>query len=531
MIVATAKGRHFYFQARDGHQLGNRKGAFTGYNIDIRAGNAYVVGPGSIYETGVIYTMVTDASPAPIPDWAIDAIETGWEPATTSGGATEVPDAQGFVTVNPFGDEPRGLAAVPAVVRGPRVDRNGERHDVLVRYACSLRARAVPYDEAVTLYGAVWGRCDQPPACSTGLSWSDAEAKLRDVYRRYPEGPSAEYNQDHDDGGGADQADTAPQAYAFTLGGSFILDTPADPAPLWGDGGEVLLADGEALIIAGGQGLGKTTLLQQLALGRAGFREFSGLLGYPIKPGSGKVLYLAMDRPRQAARSLRRMVGESMRHELNERLVVWQGPPPHDLAKLSALLLSMCERAGADSVFVDSLKDAAIGLTDDEVGAGYNRARQKAITAGVQVVESHHNRKTINGAKAERPTIDDLYGSTWLPSGAGSVLLLSGAPGDPIVVLHHIKQPASEVGPLKIIHDHVAGRSVVWHAVDLVLLAQGRGLSAVEAAIALFDTTKPTSAEKEKARRRLDALTAKGVLMIFDAGDKTTNRPTRWAPV
>jgi replicative DNA helicase len=62
--------------------------------------------------------------------------------------------------------------------------------------------------------------------------------------------------------------------YAFRLGGDFILDTPADPSPIWGEGEEVLLADGEALIIAGPQGLGKTTLAQQLLLGRAGFTEY-----------------------------------------------------------------------------------------------------------------------------------------------------------------------------------------------------------------------------------------------------------------
>jgi hypothetical protein len=38
---------------------------------------------------------------------------------------------------------------------------------------------------------------------------------------------------------------------------------------------------------------------------------------------------------------------------------------------------------------------------------------------------------------------------TWLTSGAGSVILLNGQPGDPIVSLHHLKQPAAAVGPLQ----------------------------------------------------------------------------------
>ena len=121
--------------------------------------------------------------------------------------------------------------------------------------------------------------------------------------------------------------------------------------------------------------------------------------------------------------------GEIHREDLDDRLVVWEGPPPSDLARHTGLMLDLCRKADADTLIVDSLKDAAVGLTDDEVGSGYNRARQTVIAAGVEVVELHHQRKAVNGAKAEHPTLDDLYGSTWLTSGAGSVLLLTGAPG------------------------------------------------------------------------------------------------------
>ncbi len=317
--------------------------------------------------------------------------------------------------------------------------------------------------------------------------------------------------------------------FTFARGGNFILDTPADPTPIWGEGQSVLMAEGEALIVAGRQGLGKTTLAQQFALGRCGFDEYVGLLGFPVQTGHGRVLYLAMDRPRQAARSMRRMVGEAWREELNERLVIWPGPPPGDLAKHPSLLRTLCRKAGADTVIVDSLKDAAIGLTDDEVGAGYNRARQTAVADDIQVLELHHNRKAVNGAKDARLGIDDLYGSTWLPSGAGSVLLLTGSPGDPIVGLHHVKQPAEPVGPLQVIHDHVTGRSSVWHSADLVTLAgKPGGITAVEAAAALFDTEKPTANEKERARRKLTSLEKAGELVVVQEGDKAGNTPTKW---
>jgi replicative DNA helicase len=161
------------------------------------------------------------------------------------------------------------------------------------------------------------------------------------------------------------------------------------------------------------------------------------------------------------------------------------------------------QQAAADAVIVEPLKDAAVGVPDDQVGAGYNRARQNVCAAGIQVLELHHLRKAFTRVEPEHPTIDGVYGSTWITSGAGSVVLLNGKPGDPIVAFHHIKQPASEVGTFKIIHDHDTGRSKTWHSVDLVLLAkQPGGLTALAAAMAIFETDKPTANEKDKAPQK-----------------------------
>jgi hypothetical protein len=199
-------------------------------------------------------------------------------------------------------------------------------------------------------------------------------------------------------------------------------------------------------------------------------------------------------------RSFRRMVGEEHRAQLHEHLTAWQGPPPGDLAKYPSLLLELCKQACADAVIVDSLKDATVGLSADEVGAGYNRVRQNACAAGVQVLELHQLRKALTRIEAEHRTIDGVYGSTWITSGAGSVVLLNGKPGDAIVSFHHIKQPASEVGPFKIIHDHDTGRSKTWHSVDLVLLAKQPG-GANRGRRSNWRYSKPTSPpQNEKVR-------------------------------
>ncbi|GAA0638651.1 hypothetical protein GCM10009547_48590 [Sporichthya brevicatena] len=299
-------------------------------------------------------------------------------------------------------------------------------------------------------------------------------------------------------------------------GAAFILDTPNHIPAIWGEGTTIAWAEGEALMLNGPAGVGKTTLAAQLIRARLGLD--TTVLGLPVTPGR-RVLYLAMDRPRQIARAHRRIYNDTDRDVLQDRLVVWEGPPPYDLAKRPETLTEMAEAAGADTIVVDSLKDAAIGLTDDEVGASYNRARQAALVAGVQVLELHHQRKASAG-NAKPNSLDDVYGSTWLTAGAGSVILLWGTPGDAIVELSHLKQPAEPIGPMRVIHDHHTGRSDIYHSTDLLALAianQGR-LTARLTAIAMFETDKPDRNQVEKARRKLEALVRAGHLTVTGEG-------------
>jgi replicative DNA helicase len=313
----------------------------------------------------------------------------------------------------------------------------------------------------------------------------------------------------------------------LTPGGTFILDRPDTVPALWGHGEQVIWAEGEALLIAGPSGVGKTTVAQQVILSAIGAHT-GPVLGLPVRRFK-RFLYLASDRPQQAARSMARMVTPEHRDLLDERLVFWPGPPPADFIKDPGILLRLCEAAGADGVCLDSLKDMAGELASEEGGQAINTAIQRTLVEGIEVIGLHHHRKQGGGKDGgkEATSLDELYGSTWITAGAGSVISLWGSAGEPIVSMRHLKQPAGECGPWKLRHDHPKGRTEVWHQVDILGLlraAGSAGLTPAALAVNLYPNPKgkPTTSEIEKARRRLDQYVEQGLAMQRKTGTART---------
>ncbi len=311
--------------------------------------------------------------------------------------------------------------------------------------------------------------------------------------------------------------------------GSRLLDEPAVPPSLWGRGSQVLASSGEATMIVGPDGVGKTTLAgvllrAQLGLGPGPAGQPREVLGYPVAllPPGKRVLYLAMDRPRQAKRSLARLFSPADRGALDGRLVLWEGPPPDDLAADPPLLAGMCRAAGAAVCYVDSLKDAALGISEDRTGAAWNRARQLAISGGTELFELHHPRKAT-GDNPKPRNLEDVYGSRWLTAGAGSVIFLWGKPGDAVVELYHRKQPAGEIPPLHMTIDAEHGTVSAEASADIASLIAASGLGAgaftVHAAAQLMaGTLTPDRNQTEKARRQLKAMEAEGRAAVVDPG-------------
>jgi hypothetical protein len=298
-------------------------------------------------------------------------------------------------------------------------------------------------------------------------------------------------------------------------GDTYIYDTPPAVPAIWGDGDDVLWAEGEPLLLTGPTGTGKTTLGGMVIAARMGL--LGDVLGYPVQPGR-RILLLAMDRPRQIQRALARLLRNYPRDVLNERLVVWQGPPPADLAKHPTVLLAMAQRFDCDTVVIDSLKDAAIGLSTEETGQGISRAFNHCVTNGVQVLVYHHQTKRTGNAQGKPNTIADVYGSSWITAGVGSVILLWGNPGDPIVELKHLKQPAGDVGPLVVEFDHLKGWASLYEAGhgDQILELLSSGPSSAPAIASWLHGGEADHAAVVKIRRRLDKFVAQGVLVRLE---------------
>ena len=287
--------------------------------------------------------------------------------------------------------------------------------------------------------------------------------------------------------------------------GGDILDAPEMVESVWGDDHRCLWPKGEPFLLCGPDGVGKTALAEQLALHRCGVLD-GMFLGLPVQ-SSGRVLYLACDRPTQAIRSFRRMVGDADREMLDERLTLWRGPLPFNLVTEPRGLAELAHHFGAETVVIDSIKDVASDLSKEESGLGLNAAFQNAVAEGIEVAGLHHQRKQQTGSAKPRH-LSDVYGSRWITAGAGSVVMLWGEAGDLVVDFDHLKQPDETVGPYKIIHDHVYGVSMVADSIDAWSVVKGawNGMTAAAVAAEMFGSQDPSRNEIEKARRQLERL-------------------------
>jgi replicative DNA helicase len=307
----------------------------------------------------------------------------------------------------------------------------------------------------------------------------------------------------------------------------FALDASGEEVAIWGREDDIAHASGEATLIIGPDGVGKTTLVQRYMLARSGIG--SKLLGMYVEPAERRILYVSADRPKQAARSLLRMVAELDPHDagkLKEAVLVWRGPLPFDLVREPAMLTEWARGFDVDEVVLDSLGFVVRKLADDETGSAIAQAFSTAAAEGLDIVALGHPRKPPSEGGTKPTTIHDVYGSRWLTAACGSILSLWGMPGDPVVELRQLKSPRGDVGPFPVEIDHERG--TVERIAGTDILASLRGASAgltVKEAARLFEGGSER-ARAEKARRKLEQLVGRD--LAYKREGSSVTDPTRY---
>ncbi|MGW3416489.1 DUF3987 domain-containing protein [Streptomyces phaeochromogenes] len=145
MRVRTAKGYHDYLWAPAGLKLGNGLGSLKGqFDGDVRAGNAYVVGPGSLHQSGVIYTLEDpEQPPEQVPPWLLDAL-------TSRPVAPTAPVARVTIPVDRLDAYTRKVVQeeCDAITRAPDGDQNNTINTAAFSFGTLIGAGALSEAEA-----------------------------------------------------------------------------------------------------------------------------------------------------------------------------------------------------------------------------------------------------------------------------------------------------------------------------------------------------------------------------------------------
>jgi len=314
---------------------------------------------------------------------------------------------------------------------------------------------------------------------------------------------------------------------------------------LWGTGETILLARGESLMIAGREGVGKTTIAAQVARARLGGLDPLGVpwrvLGHlvdPLEDADAVVVYLALDRPRQVARLLAAMF-EGQPDEVRSRMLVIRAPALEAVqagrAAFLEWLLAQVDGRPIGLAILDSLKDVMLKPTSDEEAGRWHVIRSAIVgELDVPLIELHHLKK-----RTEEGGNDSVFGSALLTAGPGSILQIHGRPGDGDYLLEHTKMPAWQQPPLKITH-HYGTEGLWWSEVlgtqsddveAAVFAAGDAGATVPELVERIVDERKPAARRKmiQRELKRLAAARRVHEVLGTDAPTSLGGRPaSRW---
>ena len=232
-----------------------------------------------------------------------------------------------------------------------------------------------------------------------------------------------------------------PRELTRAVDGATFVDGVPDHVPaLWGDSNEVLWAQGEPLMLVGPRASARRrSCSSSPSPASASAPSYSA----SRSRRTGRVLYVAADRPTQAASSLRRMVdADDHEHSFATGSSSGKGRSRSTLADAQRGLVELADELGdVATSSIDSLKDVAARPRE-----GRDREPRQHRLPGARRVRTasslviHHQRKEQKGGAKPQAARRRLR-ITLAHRRHGLRLLLWGEPGDLVVELRHLKQP------------------------------------------------------------------------------------------
>jgi hypothetical protein len=484
-VKTQSGGEHRYYSIPDGSDYRDSNGILPG--VDIRGTGGFVVAPGTKGYEFLTEMELQELPVGTLPEKAAKASEVYERHAPE----------YAFAAFNGGMDDLMNAS-------------EGERNSTLNRVA--FKAAQEGLDKA-SVKGLLLDRGHK-----IGLTDSEIRKTIESAFSKISQDPDS-----------TNESPTLKSNSTYDL----IWDETVKPL-IWGPIETPLWMPGESLMIAGESGLGKSTLAQSIVAARIGLLD--EVLGYPVADNGGRVLYLALDRPAQILRMMRRLFPrDTDRDYLNDRLVIHRGPLPVDILKerYEEWLREQAQALGVTTIVIDSIKDVLLKPSDEGLAGAYNRVRQILVTAEIELVEIHHTRKSTLQGQGGQGAGDDIYGSQVIRSGAGSVLTLSrlkDASDDCAEVnLRQVKSLAGTFSGMMLTRDGEAGlfrptdlTETLGSRISGLFLLNPDGLKPSEVYSHIYPEGASTSQQSE-IRRALRHLVKVGELVRDDKGQYTAS--------
>jgi Bifunctional DNA primase/polymerase, N-terminal/AAA domain len=372
--VRTSKGRHFYFLQPAGVPLGNRDRALkaAGFNMNIRGKGGFVVGSGSLHETGVIYEVIDDSDLAVAPAELVDKLRAK-------------PSGNGSPVTRMSGDD-RGWWREGAIAEG-------DRHNAIVAAAGWCLAMPLTIAEARPIVREVLSRCQ-----GAKYTLDDAYGRLDDVYGRYETGDRLEQRRETDEDEERDADTWTPVDLTDAVHGRKVRQPPTI---LKRSDGRYLFYEGQINYLHGTDGVGKSYVALFAATG--------------VLDEGGHVVWLDWEDPDEVT-----IVGRLLDLGVAPDVILGRfhyHHPETDATKAAvAKIVDLVRNHNARLVVVDSIGEAfgveGIGENnDDEVAPWIRRVLRPLAATGAGVLPIDHSIKSgdnplhPSGSKRKRATV------------------------------------------------------------------------------------------------------------------------------